>query len=197
MESKVDKLKRMVESSDTLLESKLTLNEVVEEDPEDLFPANPLKGISARILRRNYGRQKGTPTQNLRYLWLNWAKGADSSLPNQRTPCFALLRDGSWTVAVYDKGDWFTVRNIISGQQVRKIPTDYVRAWSWLPMMTRGTRLTNKYLRDLYREIENTSKKKSDTKYQTDNPKPTKTVYPDDLDLDTLSRDEYSAISDR
>jgi len=125
-----------------------------DEDTELLRPANPLKGISAKVLRRNYGRQKGTPTQNLRYLWLNWAKGVDATMPNKNEPCFVLLRDGSWSVATYDEGTWTTVRNIISGQQVRKIPGEYIRAWSWLPMMTRGTRLTNKYLRDLYRKLE-------------------------------------------
>ena len=130
---------------------------------EDVSIANPLSGSvsSGDVITRNYSRAKGTSSRNLRYVWLNPTMGSNATLPIAGTPCLIVLRDQSWAIAVYrEDGDWETIRNPITGQQVRRINNSLVRAWTLIPGAPVGTPLKKKYWRDVYRGLKTESKNK-------------------------------------
>jgi len=130
---------------------------------EDVSIANPLSGSvsSGDVITRNYSRATGTSSRNLRYVWLNPTMGSNVTLPIAGTPCLIVLRDQSWAIAVFrDDGDWETIRNPITGQQVRRINNSLVRAWTLVPGAPVGTQLKNKYWRDVYKGLKSESKNK-------------------------------------
>lgn len=130
---------------------------------EDVSIANPLSGSvsSGDVITRNYSRATGTSSRNLRYVWLNPTMGSNVTLPIAGTPCLIVLRDQSWAIAVFrEDGDWETIRNPITGQQVRRINNSLVRAWTLVPGAPVGTQLKNKYWRDVYKGLKSESKNK-------------------------------------
>lgn len=119
--------------------------------------ANPLDGmVTGKATQRGYSKAVSTSARNLRYVWLNPATGNDVVLPEPGTPCLIVLTDQSWTVAVLlPDGDWETIRNPNTGQQVKRIKAGQVKAWSLVPGAPTGTQLKNRYWREVYKNLKN------------------------------------------
>lgn len=119
--------------------------------------ANPLDGmVTGKTAQRGYSKAASTSARNLRYVWLNPATGNDVVLPEPGTPCLIVLTDQSWTVAVLlPDGDWETIRNPNTGQQVKRIKAGQVKAWSLVPGAPTGTQLKNRYWREVYKNLKN------------------------------------------
>ena len=121
--------------------------------------ANPLDGmVTGKTAQRGYSKAASTSARNLRYVWLNPATGNDVVLPEPGTPCLIVLTDQSWTVAVLlPDGDWETIRNPNTGQQVKRIKAGQVKAWSLVPGAPTGTQLKNRYWREVYKNLKTES----------------------------------------
>ena len=120
--------------------------------------ANPLDGmVTGKATQRGYSKAASTSARNLRYVWLNPATGNDVVLPEPGTPCLIVLTDQSWTVAVLlPDGDWETIRNPNTGQQVKELKLARLRHGLWSPGAPTGT-IKNRYWREVYKNLKTES----------------------------------------